>query len=379
MSDRTRRVNGEGTVSRRARADGLWVARYSYVDDAGVTRRPVLYAKTRAEVARKLREALAVRDRGERPPSRQTVADYLATWQEGRRSQVRRTSWARNGEHIRLHLVPLLGTIPLQKLTPADVQRAYSQLLSQGLSPWTVRGSHAVLRRALDQAVRWRLLPSNAAAMAEPPRIPHREMQTLSGEQARRLLEVARGDRLEALWVLAITTGLRQGELFALRWTEVDVDRGWLQVTGSLSRVAGEGLVIEEPKTTRSRRRVELSSAAVEALRRHRLAQLEERVAAANVWDDRGLVFAGPAGDYLRKRYVTTHFQRLLDAAELPRIRFHDLRHTAASLLLGRGIHPKIAADMLGHSTTAITMDLYSHVTATMQREAVAVFDDILG
>jgi integrase len=366
-----RRVNGEGTISAKPRADGLWVARYSIAED-GAVKRPVLYGKTRAEVAGKLRSALLARDRGERSPARESVADYLATWHEGTRPQLRDSSWRRQGEAVRLHLVPLLGQLQLRKLAPGDVSRAYAQLIARGLAPATVRRTHAVLHRALGQAVRWRMLQVNVAAMVDPPRIARTEMATLSPAQARELLAAAAGDRLEALLVVAITTGMRQGEILALRWADVDLEAGWLRVTGSLS--AG---VITETKTARSRRRVELTAAAVDALRRHRGAQLEERIAAANVWQDRGLVFSNLTGGFVARGKLDDRFHQLLASASLPRIRFHDLRHTAATLMLGRGVHPKVAAEMLGHSSIGITLDLYSHVTPTMQREAVAVMDDL--
>jgi integrase len=378
-------ASGMGYVSTKARADGLWVAQYTHVVD-GKVHRPVLYGRTRAEAARKLREALIARDNGERPaPAKQSVAEYLRSWHEGSRPQLRERSWMRQGEHVRLHLVPTLGHVPLRKLSPEQVQRAYAQLLARNLSPATVRRAHAVLHRALGQAVRWRLLPVNVASMVDAPRIPHREMQALTSEQARELLEAARGSRHrdEPLLVLAVSTGMRLGELLALRWKDVDLEQRFLRVTGSLVRVESTTvdsteLVITEPKTARSRRRVELTHRAVEALREHKRAQLKRRVAAANVWQDRGLVFSNATGGYLAANKLQARFQQLLEDAGLPRIRFHDLRHTAASLMLSRGVHPKVAADMLGHSTIAVTLDLYSHVSPAMQREAVAALDDIL-
>lgn len=372
-----RRVNGEGTISSQPRADGLWVGRYSVVEDGSV-KRPVIYGKTRAEVAGKLRLALASRDRGERAPARETVADYLAKWHESTRPQLREASWVRQGDTVRLHLTPLLGQLQLRKLSPEDVSRAYARLLvgERAIAPATVRRVHAVLHRALGQAVVWRILQVNVASLARPPRVPRREMTSLSPAQARELLAAATGDRLGALLVVAITTGMRQGELLALRWADVDLEARYLSVTGTLTRSANIQ-VITEPKTTRSRRRVELTGVAVDALRKHRAAQLEERLAAANVWHDRGLVFANRFGGFLARGFVDDGLHRLLETAGLPRIRFHDLRHTAATLMLGRGVHPKVASEMLGHSTVGITLDLYSHVTPTMQREAVAALDDV--
>jgi integrase len=201
-------------------------------------------------------------------------------------------------------------------------------------------------------------------------------MQTLSPEEARRFLEAARGDRFAALYTLALSTGMRQGEMLALRWRDADLEAGTTQVCGSLEQGT---LVIAEPKTAGSRRQVTLTRAAVEALRRHRVAQAEERLRAV-VWDDRGLVFCTEAGTPVDVRnLVRRSFTPLLEKAGLPRIRFHDLRHTAATLLLGQGTHPKVVADLLGHTRIGTTLDLYSQVTPTMQAQAAATMDAILG
>jgi integrase len=176
----------------------------------------------------------------------------------------------------------------------------------------------------------------------------------------------AAGDRLEALYVLALTTGMRQGELFRLRWADVDLEGHALAVRG-------------EPKTAKSRRQVLLSEVGVEALRRHAGRQAEECRAAGNEWREAGLVFANAVGGSLTTTNVTYRsFRPLLERAGLPVIRFHDLRHTAATLLLGKGIHPKVVSELLGHSQVGVTLDLYSHVTPTMHREAVGAFDDLL-
>ncbi len=203
-------------------------------------------------------------------------------------------------------------------------------------------------------------------------------MRTLSPEQTRALLEAVAGNRLEALYVLAVTTGMRQGELLALKWTDVDVARGSLRVCATLQRTKAEGFVFAPPKTARSRRQVALTQAAVAALRRHRTRQIEDRLAVAAAWEDRGLVFCDQLGGPLASTNVTAAFRKQLSRAGLPRLRFHDLRHTAATLMLGRGIHPKIASEMLGHATIAITLDLYSHVTPTMQQAAAAELDALL-
>jgi integrase len=243
----------------------------------------------------------------------------------------------------------------------------------------TVRHLHAVLHGALDDAARWGLVARNVADLVAPPRAARKGMITLSPDQARALLDTTRGDRLEALYVLALTTGMRQGELLALRWRDVDLDRHTLHVTGSLLTTP-DGWKISDPKTDSSRRRITLTATAVDALRRHRSAQNEERLRLGGAWEDNDLVFANEVGRPIEVRNLMRRsFLPLLKQSGLPRIRFHDLRHTAATLLLGQGQHPKVVAEMLGHSRISTTLDLYSHVTPTMQREAADAMDAMLG
>jgi integrase len=224
-----------------------------------------------------------------------------------------------------------------------------------------------VLHKALDQAFRWRLVLSNAADLVDPPRVSRHEMKALDPEQARKVLHAAEGDSLEALYRVAITAGLRQGELLALRWPDVDLEHGALWVVATLEQRRGHEPVVAQPKTARSRRQVELGEATVEVLRRHRLAR-----------PGIGFVFARADGSPLSMSIVGKAWVRLNVRSGVPRVRFHDLRHTAATLMLSRGVHPKIVSEMLGHSTIAITLDTYSHVMPTMQREAAAVMDTLL-
>jgi integrase len=238
-----------------------------------------------------------------------------------------------------------------------------------------VRQAHAILHKALEQAVRWGELPHNVADLVDPPRLRRRPMTAYGPDEAARLLQAAKGDPLEALYVLALTTGMRQGELLALRWRDVDLDGGRLAVRATLLRTpAGVGLA--EPKTAASTREVELSSIAVDALQRHHAAQSEARLQAGSEWDDGDFVFTNAVGRPINaSNLLTRSWHPLLRRSGLQRVRFHDLRHTAATLLLGRGVHPKVVSEMLGHSTIAITLDLYSHVTKTMGQMAAKEMD----
>jgi integrase len=383
---RRRRGNGEGSVRRRSKSS--WEARLAVVDAAGQLHRPSFLAPTRHEAVQWLRDAQTKRDGGViAPGARETVGRFLVSWLAGVKSRLRPRTWDRYEEHVRLHLEPTVGRIPLSRLSPNDVQRAHAALLNKGLAPGTVRRAHAVLRAALQDALRWRQIASNPASLVRPPRGSPREMTALSQVEARALLQVARHKPLEALWVLAVTTGLRQGELLALRWEDVDLEGGSIRVTGTLTRIRrdppadGEPKthrVISQPKTAHSRRRVDIGTLAVEALRTHRGRQVEERHRAANLWVDKSLVFCGPMGGYLHPVQVNAELRRLLGEAYLPTIRFHDLRHTAATLLLGRDVNPKKVSEMLGHSTVAITLDTYSHVLPGMHRQAAEIMDELL-
>jgi integrase len=217
------------------------------------------------------------------------------------------------------------------------------------------------------------------AAAVEAPRRARREMKTFSPHETHRFLEAAKVERLEALYTLAVTAGLRQGELLGLRWRDVDLLHRSLRITGSLQSIQGEGLRIVDAKTGRSRRQVVVSEIATDALRRHRALQAQERLKIGEAWDDQDLVFTTADGKPIHPSNMLRGYRAMLRRAELPPLRFHDLRHTAATLLLGAGIHPKVVSEMLGHSTISITLDLYSHVTPTMQQQAADAVDSLLG
>jgi integrase len=373
----SKRGNGEGNVRRRP--DGRWEGRVAF-DHGGRPLRRSVYAETRDEAARQLRAVIKAHEDGlPIPDGRQTVAAYLVEWLAGSKSTIRAQTWCAYERHLRLHVFPLIGRRRLVELQPTDIQRLYLDRVESGLSPTTVRHLHEILNKAFGQAARWGLISRNPAALVQPPHRAHHEMRTLDPGQVRALLDAVADDRLEALYVLAVTTGMRQGELLALRWRDVDLATGRLRVTGTLFWPRGGTPAISEPKTARSRRQLQLSGAAVSALRRHAARNATERLAHAE-WDDPiGLVFTNEFGRPVDASNLRRSFTNLLLKAGLPRIRFHDLRHTAATLLLSGGVHPKIASEMLGHASVAFTLDVYSHVTETMQREAARTMDAILG
>jgi integrase len=369
-----KRGNNEGSITKRS--DNRWMARITLSDG----KRKTFYAKTRQEVARLL--ASALRDKEKGLPivgDKQTVAQYMSEWLAIIKPTLRESAWARYEEISRLHIVPTLGQITLSRLTAQQLNTIYAQKLTEGLSPSTVNYVHRTLHKALGDALRADLVQRNVADLDTPPRKAENEMEVFTLEQAHTFLHAIRGDRLEALYVMAITSAMRQGELLALRWQDVDLEAGAVQVRVSQRKIKGQ-FVVNAPKTARGKRKVALTAIAVEALQQHRVLQIAERLAQGPAWQDKDLVFPNELGERMNAINVYRHrFLPLLKKAGLPLIRFHDLRHTSATLLLLQGVHPKVVSEMLGHSTVSITFDLYSHVLPEMQRDATAALDKLLG
>jgi integrase len=275
-------------------------------------------------------------------------------------------------------VLPRLGALELRKLRPRHISELYADLLANGgrderrgtaLSARTVRYTGMVLTRALDDAVRLGYMATNPAKLVERPKAQDVEMRVWSAAEARAFLEHVREDRLYALWALYLTTGLRRGEALGLRWADVDLATGRLSVRRTLVAVKGRP-EWSAPKTERSRRVVAIDRETVTILKAHRTAQLEERLKTGGGYHDDDLVFATVAGSVLHPDNVTNAFDRRVRAAGLPRIRLHDCRHSAATLLLGEGVPLKVVSERLGHSSIAVTGDLYQHVTEHMQTDA---------
>jgi integrase len=323
-----RRGNGEGSITKRK--DGRWMGRYTVHAANGSKQKPI-YGKTRAEVAEKLTKAMADRNGGlVFDADNLKLGEYLERWlKDSVRDAVRPTTFERYEQIVRIHIGPALGAIKLKALTPAHVRGLYREKLDTGLASRTVNYIHRTLFKALKQAVADGLIPRNAADAVKPPQIRREEMRPLTPQQVKLLLEAAHGDRLEALYVLAIHTGLRQGELLGLKWDDVDLETGTLRVCRTLATTQ-DGPQFTTPKTTRSRRSIKLTQSAADALKQHLERQLVEIEGAGSLWEENGLIFASEIGEPLDRRFVTTHrFKPLLKRAGLPQVRFHDLRHTA--------------------------------------------------
>ncbi len=374
-----RRGRNEGSI--RKRADGRWEARAVLTNPDGRRIRRSFLGRDRTIVRDRLRDALAKEANGIATPNeRLTVGTFLETWLvDVVRPTCRPSTRSSYTGIVRRHLVPRFGAQSLARLSPQQVQHFLNTQTAAGYSPRTVAYVRAVLRQALGQAERWGLVTRNAAKLAEPPRVPRHEIRPLSTEEARTFLRAIDSDRLEALYLVALGVGLRQGELLGLAWSDLDLEHGTLTVRKALQRVDSR-LVLVEPKSVTSRRVVALPDLVSVALRRHRVRQAEERLQAGRRWkeDPRDLVFRTTIGTPLDGITVTRNFQALLAKHGLPHQRFHDLRHACASLLLAEGVAPRVVMETLGHSQIALTLNTYSHVSPALGRAAAERMNAVL-
>jgi integrase len=348
----------------------------------GKRKRLYLYGKTRKAVAAKLKAALQDQQQGVNlTQGRVTVAQFLERWlDEVVRVRNRpRTYYGYKGAVAR-YLVPHIGAIMLHQLTPADVQALIGALLAvrtpEPLAAATVRYARDVLNRALNTAVAWGFIARNPAHRVAVPRDAGRTITPLTVEQARQLLAALQGHRLEALYRVALSLGLRRGEVLGLRWVDVDLNGATITITGGLQRVNN---VLERtpPKTAGSAATLPLPPALVRALRQHHQRQEAERAACPD-WQEHGYVFPSRIGTPFEPTNLNRHLKALLRRAGLPRIRVHDLRHSCASLLIAQDVHPKVIQTILRHANISTTMDVYGHVFPAQHREASATVADLL-
>ena len=372
----TRRGRGEGSITRRA--DGRWMARVDLGWQDGKRRRKTLYGRTKREVQDKLRETLHRTEKGLPPiPEQETVGAFLRRWLEIVRGKVRPRTHKSYEQVVRIHLEPGIGRVRLAKLTPLDVSAWFESRHAAGVGGRTIHYARAVLRAALNQALKWELVSRNVASLTDPPRYRAREIAPLTPEQTRKFLAAVAGHRLEALFTVAVGLGLRLGEALGLPWDAVNLDAGTLSVRQTLER-AGKQPRFGEPKSARGRRTITLPRIVTAALRKHRTRQLQERLISGERWNDSGLVFTTEAGAPLDGCNINRTFKAVLRRAGLPAIRYHDLRHTAATLLLAQGVDPRTIMETLGHSQISLTLNTYAHVVPALQRKAAAKMDDIL-
>ncbi|MFD7089244.1 tyrosine-type recombinase/integrase [Streptomyces sp. NPDC059896] len=402
-SRRTRsRANGDGTVYQRK--DGRWEAA-GYVLALGNTRKRVrVYGTTRKDALAKLTEKIAASNRGlPVAAADSTVSAYLAYWLDGVAvHHLRENTHTRYAAAIRLHLNPGLGAKKLARLTTRDVRTfldglrvtcqccaqerdakrrrccTIGQCCEKRLSPLTVTYVHAVLKSALQHAVREDELPRNVARNVKTTTPRPRRFQPLTAAEARLLLHAANGDRLHALYEIALRTGLRKGELLGLHWEDLDLDGGTASIHRSLQRTRSQGLTVLNTKTLASERRIALPTECLSSLKVHQERQEEERQTAGTSWTNNGLVFTTPKGKPLDPTNLTRRFRRLLHGAELRTIRLHDLRHSTATLLLEQGVDLVVIKELLGHAHIGVTAGVYAHVRLRLQRQAIDALGSIL-
>jgi integrase len=360
----TRRSRGEGSIYQLD--TGAWVAQITLPDG----RRKSRSSKSQKVCRDWLQEQRNLINSGTWVASDKiTVGDYLDRWYaDVAVNTLRPKTLESYAGTIRLHLKPEIGSIKLTALRPDQIQAMYTRKLNQGLSNRSVQYIHAILHRALSQAEMWGLVSRNMADLVRAPVVRRSVPKTLTPDQAKILLDSVKGDRLYPLYVLAISVGMRMGELLGLHWEDIDLQSGMLSVRHAVQQLVGTGIQIVEPKSDKSKRTVALPRTAIEVLQ-----ELKEREGRSS-----GLVFHTKNGTPIGPRNLTTYFKHDLEQAGLPEIRFHDLRHTAATLMLTAGVHPKVVQETLGHSQIGLTLDTYSHVLPVMQKDAADKMDVFL-
>jgi integrase len=281
-------------------------------------------------------------------------------------------------ETLRLHVLPTLGRMHLRALTLSHVRTLLANKVADGLGPRSVQIIHSTLRTMLSEAMREELIERNVAMVVRPPSVEHVEVQPWSTDEASRFLAASADHRMHALFAVGVALGLRKGELLALRWEDVDLEGGVvLHVRQNVQRLPEMGLVFGPPKSSKSRRTIPLPAASAKVLRSHRANQAAEALALGPAWVDSGLVFTSTVGTVIEPRNLNRFFDELIGKARVRRIRFRDLRHTCASLLLAQNVPARVVMEILGHSQLAMTTDLYSHVMPTALREAADAMDRV--
>jgi integrase len=334
---------------------------------------------TRKDAERRLQEKLLENDQGLLVDVKRTLNEYFDTWLENV-SKVRNSPRTAYGDEqiYKRNFRGTLGHKRPDRLEPWEIQAVYSGMLRSGRSPQTVKHAHAVLRKFLNHLVRWRVIPSNPALLAETPKVQRKERSFLSIEQSKRFVEECRKNPMGLVFEFALMTGMHPEEYLAVKWEDIDLDRKTATVRRALVRLKREW-TFREPKTGRSRRQIVLPDSLVKRLAVHKEEYEAKRTKAANLWAGHDLLFCGHFGEPLHHVNLTyRHFRPILEAAGIERIRLYDLRHSHASLLLAAEEHPKVVAERLGHSTIVLTLDTYSHVLPTMQKRATEKLESMI-
>ncbi|MEU8482829.1 site-specific integrase [Streptomyces sp. NPDC048641] len=375
-AQRKRNPNGAGTITKRK--DGRYQAAVYVLQPDGTRARKFAYGQTWQECDTKRRELLAKVASGVPVPTKSArLADWLPYWLENViKPRRKRTTYAKYEVHVRLYLVPMLGTKQLESLSVADVRRFLNRMEREATAA-TAKESHKVLRSALSAACREELITRNVVSLVEPPQVESRDLSPWSLDETLDFLTAARKDPLYAAFMLAIALGFRRGEIVGLRWQDVDLEKRVIRVRKQRQRVGGEAYE-DDPKGRRRKQSLPLPAICVAPLRWQRLRQAAVRERAGAGWVESDYVFTTRTGRPIEPRNVYRSFTRVAASAGLRVIRLHDARHGTATLLTAAGVAPRVVMEILGHSQIAVTMNVYTHVVQDTQREAVSHMDRLL-
>ncbi|GGN34641.1 tyrosine-type recombinase/integrase [Deinococcus daejeonensis] len=395
-----KRANGEGTMSRRKDSSGKTIGWRAAVtigeNEDGSQKRRWVSGKTQGEVQEKLRALQSDLHRGTLADTdRMTVGDFLKQWVAHKEREGLKPNTVQSyRDTINRYVTPKIGRVKLEKLRPLDIEHMLTSLREDGKSPTLLAYSLRVLKMALQQAVRWQMLPRNVADSVKPPKIERQEMKVWTRQQVAAFLKVTEEHPLHAAFYLALMTGMRRGELVGLKWDDLDLDRARLTVKNNLVEVIDEPiegkkrlgkatqssvrLEVSTPKSKASRRTIVLSKGTVEKLREQRARQEAWRRDAAEAWTEQGFVFTTVTGGLVWPSALAKAYVSLVAEAKVPSIRFHDMRHTAASLMISMGIPPKTVSERLGHSDVAFTLRTYTHLYDAQREEAAFDIADLI-
>jgi integrase len=373
---RKKSVRGGGSVF--LRKDGRWEAKFK-VEETGKYKS--LYAASEKEAYKLLEEARFKQKQGilATGPD-QTVKQFLEYWLEDvEKPTIELSTYVNNRIIVHKHLIPGIGHIKLQKLTAQQVQAFYARKLKEGTAASRIKQFQGVLHKALTHARRIKLVGFNVTDDVQLPKYEEYEARILEPEQVQLLLRKAKERDLDVLLALAVGTAMREGEILGLRWSDVDLVKGLLRVSRTLNYLPKYHFVESKPKTESSERTILLPQFLIDLLKQHRVVQLEKRLKAGAKWVDRDLVFPNRVGDFVIHTTLRRQFYRLLDDVELPRMHFHDLRHSAATILISMGVPANVVQELLGHSDIATTLGIYGSVLPSMQKEAADKLDGLFG
>jgi integrase len=367
-----RRGNNEGSIYQRK--NGSWAAQVSVEGH-----RLSFTAKTRRECQEWIKKTINQVDNGMTyVNSRRNLEDYLQEWLTNEKLVMRSSTWSHYNQLTRSYVIPAIGKIILKDLRTEHIRGFYNQLISQKIGVSTIQKIHTLCHSSLELAVKIGAIPRNPTDNAHPPKPPHTEMMIFDDKQVNHFLVSIIGHRWEALYHLAIVTGMRQSELLGLKWIDLDWIRQTIKVERQLARADKTGVKFLSPKTRAGRRTVALGDRTIDVMRSHYECQQSERLATGDKWVEHGLIFTNSFGGPIHHRNLLRDFYRQLKSAGLPRIRFHDLRHTAASLMLNNGVPALVLSRRLGHSKASITLDVYGHLIPAMQAEAAELIDELI-